>query len=314
MIRVSDILPEAKKIVGHYDNAVVFRKITDAVELLANKGDFDPLVGTVDICTSGRVVTLPSEVEVILAVNMVGEPAVGRDELYHFHINGPGSIGPAVRYQWTDMSDAPVFRDPPCPSRLYVITEVPEDAGLEFVVYGYDSSGNYVRTRLPDGTYKDGWRVPVFYGVVGTVPATEPKFERISAVQKAPSRGPVRLIGIGDSGEELLAVYQSYDTIPRFKRILLSDCVPWVRIKYRRRTFAVRSEYDLLPLHSSQALLAMLRAIRAYEVGDIPQGEAYEATAVRWLTEEQRTRNAPVVHPIQVFDGAGLLEVAEEIH
>lgn len=310
MIRVADILPEARKIVGHHDLAVVFRQITKAVELLANKGDFDPLVGVLDICTSGRIVTLPSEVETILGVNILGEPAVGRDELFQFHINGPGICGPQVGYEWLHMQESPVFRDITCPAKIYGYATVPEDAGVQVWVFGYDSAGNFIRTEVAPGEYRDGWPAPIFFGAAGTVESA-PLFARVTAVVKPVTRAPIKLVMLAPEGEVVIGVYQSYETLPKFRRIQLSEAAPWVRIHFRRRTFAVQSEYDLIPLDSSVALLTMLRALRAYESGDVPLGEAYEATATRWLLEEQRTKNAPVVHPIQVHDGAVLLPASE---
>lgn len=308
MVKVNDIWDEAKKIVGNSNDSFLFRRITDAVELLANKGDFDPLMGSLDICVASRVVTLPPEVETILALNMIGCPAAARDELFQFHLNGPGSCGAAIRYEWMDLSEACTYRELACPGQLYGYCTDPGDENAEVWVYGLDTSQNVIRTKLENGTWRDGWKLPVFVSHQA-LPEDAPIFSRITSVRKAKTNGPIRMTTIDGGTEILLGVYQALETVPKFRRIQLSSCVPWVRIKFRRRTFEITSRYDLIPLHSAQAVLMMLRALKAYDsIGGIPEGEAYEATAVRWLTEEQYTRNPPVAQPIQVLDAAPLMD------
>lgn len=315
MIRVLDIWEETKKIVGNADEKFLFRRITDAVELLANKGDFDPLLLTLDITTHGRTVTLPPEVETILGCNPCGHPAVARDEFFQFHLNGPGShgwgqwggseFGPEIRYEWMDLNDFPVYRDIECPDKLIAYCLEAADVNSEIWVRGMDQNGNEVRTQLKDGTWRDGWKVPVFQFLT-TLPPESPIFSRITGVSKAVTGGPIRLSTVGGV---VLGVYQGNETVPKYRRIQLSRCVPWVRIRFRRRTFAVRSKYDLIPVANTQAVLMMLRALKAYDSpGGMADGEACEATAVRWLTEEQFTSNPPTAAPIQVLQSAPLLD------
>jgi hypothetical protein len=308
MVRVIDIWDEAKKIVGNSSDTFLFRRITDAVELLANKGDFDPLVGSLDICVASRVVTLPPEVETILALNMVGRPAVARDELFQFHLNGPGSCGAAIRYEWMDLAEACTYRELACPGKLYGYCDDEQDENAEVWVYGMNASQNVIRTEVSEGVWRDGWKLPVFQSHQ-SLPENAPTFARITSVRKPLTVGPIRMTTVDSGTEVLLGVYQANETVPKFRRIQLSTCVPWVRIKFRKRTFTITSRYDLIPLHSAQAVIMMLRALKAY---DSPQGfaegEAYEATATRWLTEEQYTRNPPVAHPIQVLDAGPLAD------
>lgn len=312
MISVADIYDEAKRIVGNSNDKFLFTRITDAVELLANKGDWDPLLGTLDICTPSRVVTLPPEVEVILACNMVGRPAIARDEFFQFHLNGPGSIGwgnigPIIRWEWMDLSDACTYRELPAPRKLMAYCLDDADINAELWVFGLDEFQNAVRSQLPDGTWVEGWRVPV--NKVYTAPsALAPTFSRITAVRKAATAGPIRLFTMD---EVLLGVYQGNETLPKYRRIQLSRNVDWVRIRFRRRTFEIRTKYDLIPLHNKQSVLMMLRALKAYGDGNLPEAEGYEATAVRWLSEEQMTSNPPVAAPIQVMGSGNFLEPYE---
>jgi hypothetical protein len=314
IVRVIDIWDEVRKIVGNASEKVLFKRITDAVEILCNKGDFDPLLGTLDIDTRciGRVITLPPEVETILALNQCGHPSVARDEFFQFHLNGPGSngwgywggseYGPEIRYEWLDLNDFCTYRDLECPESLIAYCLEASDINCEFWVFGFDQFGDVIRSQDEDGKWRDGYKVPVFQNLTAQ-PVNPPIFSRITRIEKSFTAGPIRLATIGGT---LLGVYQGNEKVPAFRRIKLGREVPWIRIRYRRRTWNVESKYDLIPVANAQAVLMMLRALRAYDASDLANGEAFEATAVRWLTEEQFTSNPPVASPIQVIGAAPL--------
>ena len=90
MFQAQDVLDDARDIFGICKEEKLFRYITDAIRLLANKGDIDPLVGALDICVQNKCVTLPNEVETVFGVNLAGRPALGHNELFSWHLNGPG--------------------------------------------------------------------------------------------------------------------------------------------------------------------------------------------------------------------------------
>lgn len=315
-VRVIDIWEEVRKIVGNEDERFLFRRISDAVELCSNKGEFDPLLCTLDIVTSSRIVALPPEVETILGCNFCGRPAIARDEFFQFHVNGPGQnwgtwggsespYGPELRYEWMDLNDCATYREIERPTPLLAICEKSEDVGSEFWVFGFDQHNNVLRSQDSAGKWRDGLRVPVFQNVTA-LPADSVCVGRITRVQKPITAGPIRLFTVS---QLLLGVYQGNETEPVYRRIMLSRCVPWIRIRFRRRTFKVTSKYDIVPVNNPQALLMMLRALKAYDsAGGLAEGEAFESTAVRWMTEEQQTSNPPVAAPIQVLNCAPLLD------
>jgi hypothetical protein len=317
LVRVKDIWQEVKKIVGNHDDKFLYQRITDAVEILANKGDWDVLLGTLDIDTrlTGRIVTLPPEVETILACNMCGHPSVARDEFFQFHLNGPGTngwgywggseYGPEIRYEWMDLNDACTYQEMTRPDNLIAYCLEPGDVNCELWVHGYDEYENVIRTPLANGQWRDGAKIPVFQNV-SALPPNAPVFSRITHIEKQVTEGPIRLATVGGV---LLGVYQGNETVPAYRRIQLGRCVPWIRIRYRMRTWSVRSKYDLIPCNSNQAVLMMLRALKAYDSpGGLADGEAFESTAIRWMTEEQFSSNPPVAAPIQVLNSAPLLD------
>ncbi len=305
MIPVTTIWERAKKLAGNSDEPVVFEFITDAVELLANKGEFDPNFGMVDICTGHSCcVVLPREVESILALNICGRPAVGRDQMFRFHLNTGGLCGPKLAYEWDDAGSAPVFRDPPSPRKLFVLATNPDDVGVALWVYGLNSAGDLLRTDNGDGTFTEGIQVPSVASF-SAFAAGLPDVKGITRVRKPITKGPLRLCYISDTGDTVvIGVYQWDDEEPKLKRIRLSRPAGWIRVAYRRSQFKVRSIYDLLPVRNSQAVLMMLRALWHYGKDDLASGEGCESTAVRWLTEEERTSGSQTIAPIQVYDGA----------
>lgn len=285
---------------GTCSDVIKYRRLTDSVELLANMGDWDPLVGYVDICAQDKIVTLPREIETVLTLNIGRDPAVGRDPLFTFHLNGPGDDCPTSDKYWQDLGDAPTYREIECPAKLVAEAVLEEDEGTELWVYGQNKNGEPLRT-LVDGTWFDGLSVPVFHGVSAPgEDATE--VARIVRIRKSETVGPIRLSTIdNDSGSgTLIGIFEHDETAPLYRRIKLSQKAPWVRIAYRKRVFSLKTQNDRIPLHNAQAVIMMLRALIKYDELDFASAQTCEATAVRWLEQEQRTRTAPVMYPIQV--------------
>lgn len=301
MFPVSDIYAECSAITGSDREEVIFGRITDAVELLANKGDFDPLFGVLDIKVQDRFIALPREVEAVLSMNIEGCPTVARDQLFQFHLNGPGEDSTNVKWEWCDRGDSPVYAQPKPSMALTAVCACPEDKNAELWVYGVNDDGEEIRSKVGDD-YVDGYRVPV--NTVLTADAGAPKFRRITRVRKAVTKGPVTLF----AGPYALATYAHNDEEPRFRLVKIFRDAEWVRIAFRRSTFRLTTQTDLIPLHNRQAVVMMVRALKYYnEPGGQAEAEGCEATAVRWLSEEQFTRTPPVVAPLQVHEGTPVL-------
>lgn len=320
MILVSDIYSDAKNIVGTCDEPTLFRRMTEAVEMLANKGDFDPLLGEMDICMSeanGKYcITLPFDIETVYAVNVNGRPSMGRDRWFNFHLNGPGDCGCAAncKHYWQDGAESPVFRELVNPSNLVAFVDKIEDANSSLFVYGYDTEGRWVRTQ-ENGKWVDGYRVPTIFGFA--VPESgAPVFARITRVKKQVTVGQIRLtsVDISDATGTLIGVYQYNETEPMYRRIFVDRKGCWARVAFRRRVFSITSDQDVIPLHSSFAILAAMRAMKAYSEDDVNLGQAHEATADRWISEEQSSRTPPVMMPMQFADGGnGVVNNADYI-
>jgi hypothetical protein len=299
MIPVSDIWEEIKKINGNCNETVAYRKLNRAVELLANKSDWDPLVGNVDISCDDQTVTLPPEIETPIAVSYGKWPALPRGELFRFHLNGPGdSCGSGCLRWWQAEREAVTYSDLCTPRQIVVSACNADDAGQVVWVYGYDADRNVVRSKQ-DGVWVDGY--PYTAATSPALDASSPTFSEITRVRKPVTAGALNIwtvvAGVADT---LLGVYAWDAEEPRFRRLKVDRVTNLVRIHFRRRNFKLRAQTDLIPLHNAEAVVMMVRALKYYDDADFTNGSAAEATAVRWLTEEQFTRNPTIAEPVQV--------------
>lgn len=310
VITVGDIQPEALRVLGICDDFEMYQRLNEAVELLANMGIWDPLVGYMDICTTGCEITLPDDVEVPLAVNVGGFPADFRNKWFEFHLNGPGTecCEQGCSQSWEDKGNFPTFR---CPIKASYLAAYPEEAETitTIRVYGFDVNEKWIMTADSNGVLQDGFDVPVIFGLGSGMPS-EVKVKRITRVQKPVSNGFIKLVALDDgssSGGTLLGLFKPSDTEPMFRRIKVSGggtqiltnttsancCRTWVRMRFRKKITRLSSVEDVIFLHSTTAIKMALMAIKKYEADLLTEYENYKASAKRALMEEQKSRSGP---------------------
>lgn len=300
MIITNEVWDDAKTIFGHCNEPKLFRQLTDSIELLTTAGDVDPLIGVVDICVDGSCVTLPREVETPLGVNICGRPAHGRDLLFQFHLNGPGSLDCSCDWVWADQGTHPVYKDLKCPAKLISFVDDPRDEGKLLRVFGFDTQGRPLQTPVGD-TVEAGLRVPTLFQYALPA-ANDPVVARITGVVKDLTLGSIRLSSFDSSTSTgtLLGIYEPDETKPEYRRIRISRRGSWVRLVYRKRSYEIRSINDRIFINSRPALILAMRALKFYTDGDLANGNLYEANAVRLITQKQWTVNTPMGNPVQV--------------
>ena len=325
MFRVDDVYDEARKIIGQCDDTKLFRWLGDAVTLIANKSDLEGWKGFMDICTVGcscnvgpgnlgsvcnnpsgcgrRCITLPREVEMVIGVNIGGQPVLGYSQLFSFHLNGPGDCRTVCEWKWQDMGQFYfTYKDIITPAKLVAYTQLPDDNNAQFIVYGYDDKGNLLR-RFEKGQWVNGVLVPTIFGVA-LPDADAPKIARITGIFKARTAGSIRLSTIDDSGTTgiLLGVYEPDEQIPQYRRIQLNRSCNWARIAYRKNNPVFYSRADHVPLESRIALLLAVQAVKKYNETLVAEGNAFEANAARIELEAQQMKEPPTFMPMQVID------------
>lgn len=304
MFQLDDVWDESVRIVGTCDEALILRWLSDAVSLIVNKHDLEGTKGYLDICTNGgRCVTLPREVDVVIAVNIGGHPSLGYDQLFSFHLNGPGDCRTTCSYSWDDQGGFhATHRDIVTPSKLVAYLQSSADNGKKLLVFGFDSNGNRLR-RTVAGQTLDGYQVPTIFGYA--VPdSNAPLVARIVAVEKDITVGNIRLGTIDSSGNTgtLLGIYEPDERLPQYRRIKLNRSCDWVRIAYRKTNPIFRSRFDHVPLRSRIALLCAVRAVKFYSDSLLAEAQTYEATAARMEFEAQSSAEPPSFMPAQVID------------
>jgi hypothetical protein len=314
MFQVDDVWEEATKIAGFCDEPKLLRWISDAFQLVAQKGDFDGQRGNLDICTTdgGTVITLPREVETVHALNLGGQPTLGFHQLFSYHLNGPGDCRQSIR-SWQDLGFGfPVYRNPTTPGQLVAYPSSAADNGKELIVYGYDKDGNELRRETSSG-WVAGYQVSVIYGY--SVPEEGAPFVgRITTVKKARTQGPMRLSTTDDDGVTgtLLAVYEPDEVYPQYRRIKIGQSCSWVRISYRKITPVFLSRYDHVAMKNRQAMLSAMQAVKFYSEKNLGAAQSYEANAARLEIEAQLISEPSVFSPIQVINtGNELLDTSD---
>ena len=316
---VEHVESDVRKILGACSQIEMFEVISDAVEVLANSGDFDPLIGYADLCVQGDVVTMPREVYTLLAVNIGGRPTIGRDMIYRFHLNGLGDCKEPAVWQWEDRGLVPTIAELGSPSKLVAEVALESDANKELWAYGYDQNGDWIRTENGAGVIVDGYQVPTIFGM--SLPEVDaPVFSRVVRVRKAITDGQITLKSFDASATTgaILGKFDWDETDPQYRRVKLTgaacascdtteqSCGAWVRIMYRKAVYRVTALDNIIPLPSRFSLKMMVRAVKAYNEEALEVGMGYESNARRLLNEAQEIQAPPVSSPVQVNEGMSI--------
>ncbi len=307
MFTVASILPKVQRAIGTCDESVLIEAINDAVEILCAESDWDPTRGFVDITVDANwCLTLPDEVETILAINPGGRPAQGHDLWFQFHLNGPGSgcqndcERQTCNFDWLDRGQFPVITDPnpATPFAVSIVMDSSDQADAFVRVFGYDADGNWI-TTVESGVTVDGFLVPND----GTVNSSAPLLTRITRVQKSLTLYPVQLyVNVAAATTTLLGNYRAFETNPQYRRVRLSRGCTWARIAYKKRFFELVRTSDLIPLHSPRAVVLMCQALKKFDEDRLEEGQGYWKTAVALLIKKQISVSPPTGPSIQIAD------------
>ncbi len=271
---VSDIYQDLVQILTYGDQPTILSRLSDAVEVLNNKGDFDALLGYVVIrpvaarTGGGTIITLPPDVKTPIKVNINDIPSMARDRWYEYTLNGPGTNSELVGWQWVDRGAQAVFAQPPAISAL-LLTGNMSDNGKTVTVTGRTDTLGTLKT--------------VVYTLGEMTPSTV-QFNYIDSVIKQVSANPMTL---SDTHSNVLSVYTATETEPQYRQITISKPTPVVSIQFRRTNFRVTQLTDTIPIHSKMGIILMVKAIESYRNGYFESGATLEATAIKYANEEQ---------------------------
>lgn len=286
MLIAGDVYPDVREVLGRCDSSFVYNLMSDAIELLANKKPTDgpawqPLLIYLNLpVTQGYYITLPSQVETVLRVNLDQHPSFSRSQLYEFTMNGPGNADKELQWGWQEHGDVCIQRPVPFPTQLALTCTMNNDIGVECQIL----------CQMADQT--EQW---VTFGAAtivtpetnGVTPSGPNLVIDVLAVSKPPTVGPLSL---WTAAGTLLAVYQPNDTAPRFQRIKLSQRGVAVRILAKRKSARVYGPTDIIPLNSKLAIVLMAKAIQLYKTDHYQEAATCEVQAMHFLDEDQTSR------------------------
>jgi hypothetical protein len=301
MIAVSEVLPDVKRVLGGCDDETAYSRINDAVEILSTEAYWDPLVGYLDVCVGcDGYITLPWQVDTVLAVNVAGRPTQAHDFWFQFHLNGPGNNGRAISWHWADGVSVATYR--PLPSAgayLSAVLESSEDTGKSFRVYGYGVSGDWIRT-LEDGVWVDGFEVPLVHGSSPVNPAA-PRMARVERILKDETVGTVKLYATDSAGTRTrVGLYRPKETIPQYRRIRVGPACSWARVGFRRASEKVSELTDVIHLHSKYSIVLMVKSLKKMDEDRLEEAVQYQRMAVELLSKKQDSQEVPAGPSIQM--------------
>jgi hypothetical protein len=290
---VSDIWNDAKSTrgFGNCDDATLYAAISESVRILANRvPDWDWTIGRAAFCAFDGYITLPREVETVLAANINGFPAWPRDKWFIHHLNGPGCYSKINAFHefYDEVGQVSTFRDMPWPGYLIGVPESVADEGKLMLVYGYDVNDKELYHTDGDGNVVKGIRVPITLAAIPVFP--DPVVVKsITRVVKGDTVGGVRLWAQDYNGIEpvtLLGYYYPDEREPQYKRMRFPK-ESEVYITFRRKTLDVKTQADWIPFESKVALLMMLNSLRRMYQGNLQEAQLFEEKAVTLLREEE---------------------------
>jgi hypothetical protein len=271
------------------------------MSLLANKGQWDGLLGAVDIQTDQYVyVVLPRYVDGIVAINQNSYPSEMKNRLFEYHINGPGQNWTPCG-SWMDVGTTPVFRNLDYIQNLVAIPDDIRDENIQFRVYGY-ANNREIFTYSEDTTdtpTEKGFLVDCNQDGSIKNPVS---IQRIERIVKPKTYGHIQLISRDTQGsnEVSLGYYAPDETEPMYRKIKLSHGCNTVRVLYRKKSLKISSLTDPLHLRSRLAVINAARAILAQTKGDYKTAEIAENKAMQYLNEDKMARDPSQTFRLQI--------------
>lgn len=274
-MRVKDIWDEVVEATGTCDEKVNFRAITRAVELLANRGLFDPLIATIDFTVDGGfLIALPRDVKTPIRLNINNNPAFSRSRIFEFAPNTNGTNdGPEIGWQWHERGYACIQDERKLPSPLRYKVEAEADNGKTLKVRGIDPEG-YERSETLIGALADPTPSQFTYAEVRSV-------TREATIAEA--------YLLAETGN--IARYYFDEEQPEYRVIKLAQTGVAVRMLYRRHVFEITSQDDIIPLHSAMAVIRAVDAVRLMMKKKYADATAALEEAAGIIGLEQSTRD-----------------------
>jgi hypothetical protein len=295
-IIVGDLYDFACDVFGPIGMPKIFDRFTEAIELLANLSQWDPLIGYVDIMTwDSFYVTLPQYVDQVLAINVNKSVGSFRNEWFEFHMNGLGQDNDNADNVgsnrpcggWEELGEMPCAFPLLAPSYLVASPVNVQDNGTSVRVYGIDV--NDLPIYGPDGN--PGVSITCEQNSFD-ISSQNLAFKRIDRIVLGTPQSFIELWATdGTQYLQKLGTFWPDVPEPKFRVIKIGQQAVSVRMRYRKRWTKIRSLTDPIHMRSRSAMMNALRSLQT-SITDPGAGNAQLMLAKDMLNKEWRS-----VHP-----------------
>ena len=282
--------------------------LNQACEILIGKGKYKGMVIDCIFDSSTGYITLPYEIQSILAVTIRHVPTVVFGEFHTYSISGPGTLrfdaesdmqNQGILVDWGADVPTMVSPNPRTPATLKLTIAKPADAGKSMRIYG----------KYPNGEdFKDAQGVrgieitSVFPTVTTTLVASY-----ITGVELPSGRiDNWYLYGTVDGTDTLFSRYYPFESIPNYKRYITqtiqdsasSNIRPTIGLKCMRRFIPAQADTDFVWPGNISALKWALKALVHEDAGYEEKAAAEWQMAVERLDEQTRAARGSALMPI----------------
>ena len=276
-----------------------------AVRMLMNRGSFFGTTQRIQLCTFGGCATWPRYVGTVLATNLNGQHSHPKNNWWEFldtqrsdfALNGifpwvNGSFGSAPL---VDANTSPVFNPISCghPVYLRVYPSLKEDVGKVTTFYGVDSNGQVIRTKNSLGVWQEGVTITMAL----PFSQTPMLIREVTRITKDVTVGVVRYFQYEPIKQSVfdLVSYDPSETTPMYRSSKVGAgrggcCITSIQALIKMEFIPVLVDSDIVQIGNLDALSDMMKSIREKKAEHIQEAQALEASAVRELNLELRTK------------------------
>ena len=281
--------------------------INRAQEHLLNKSDWKLTVRRIRIQVCNHWISLPREIEKIIAVTMDHVPVLAQSKYWEFLEGGPGRIDQYTdtnSKDLVDMGNYPCFADIDCDKtrKLVAFSTEEEDEELTFSIRGRTAYNREILTNgIPGETlainrWKDG--VEGTFENISNATLSTTYYRFIDSIVKPVTKGYVTLYAydpdatVANEDPMLLqlGIYHPDETQPSYRRYRLinkNDSSGDLVIALAKMAHVpLKRANDPLLIQNLEALKFMCQAQHKWDTESIAAGDPYEAKAIQSLEDQ----------------------------
>lgn len=284
--------------------------VNRAIRRLVETTSSNLLHRKIRLCLTENCVVTPNGVVSISDAAVSHSPIPVENDWYEMLLNDDGvytggsSNTGSVKLQLRD--EIPFMRDiTVAGSTLKFYTDRIEDSDTWILVKGYDQYGVKVRTDYDgDGELEDGELVVLSGSGTSFAGTVNWAAGGIVGVSKSTTKGRVLMYAVNpsDSSETLIGVYDNDETMPSYKRYMLTGMNPGTETSPTTLTAMAKLEFkdaknddDVLLIPSLEAIRLMAEACVKMDNNQFNEGDAISVAAKRYLGYV-RDHNTPKEH------------------